>query len=143
MPRNFDELIAEDLSFVLGGETFTMVYVRPEVLASWEDEEDPETALESLARADEKIKLFLRAADHERFDALRARDENPVTSEQLNALLRWMIEVQTGRPTVPLSPSDSGLGSTEATSTDDSPSAPSRPSRRQTVRPVPRARTAG
>ena len=141
MPRNFDELIAEDLSFVVGGETFTMLYVRPEVLAAWEDEEDPETALESLIQANEKIKLFLKESDHARFDALRAREENPVTSEQLNALLRWMIEVQTGRPTEPLSPSDSGPGSTEATSTGSSPSAtPSRPSRRQTVRPVPARR---
>ena len=137
MPRNFDELIAKDLSFVLAGETFTMHYVRPEVLAAWEDEPDLDTAAESLLAADQKIKLFLPEADHARYDAVRARDENPVTSEQLNAVLRWMIEVQTGRPTEQPSPSEPGPGSTEATSTEASAQ---RPTRRQTVRPVARTR---
>lgn len=131
MPKNFDEMLNEDLTFIIAGESFTMHLVRPEVLAAWEDEEDPETSMESLAEADKKIKLFLAPEDHGRWDSLRARDENPVSSAALNALIRWMIEVQTGRPTQTPSPSDSGPGSTEATSTAVRPVG--RGSRRQTV----------
>lgn len=140
MPRNFDELLKEDLSFTVRGQTFTMIYVKPEVLAAWEDEEDPDTALDSIENAHEKIKLFLTEDDRERWDNLRAKEDQPITSEQLRAVLQWMIEVQTGRPTEPLSPSDSGDGSTAATSTGGSPSEQRRPSRRQTVRPVPARR---
>lgn len=136
MPKNFDELVKEDLTFVVAGESFTMHLVRPEVLAAWEDEEDPENSLESLKEADEKIKLFLAPEDHGRWDTLRAREENPVSSAHLNALIKWMIEVQTGRPTQSLSPSEPGPGSTAATSTAVPP--PGRPSRRQTVRPPAR-----
>ena len=38
MPRDFDAELSEDLEFVVAGETFKMKYVRPEVLAAWEDE---------------------------------------------------------------------------------------------------------
>lgn len=142
MPRNFDELLQDDLSFVLGGETFTMHYVKPEIMAAWEDEDEVETAAETIVEADQKVKLFLIPGDQERYDKLREREENPVTSQQLNALLRWMVEVQTGRPTRPLSDSEPGPGSTEATSTESSAEGVPTPAPRgrQTIRPRPRAR---
>lgn len=134
MPKNFDELLKDDLSFILGGETFTMQYVKPEVMAAWEDSPDPETAQDSIEDADERIKLFLLPGDAKRYEELRANEEAKVTSHQLNALLRWMVEVQTGRPTVTASDSQPGPGSTEASSTAPSPSRAQRRSARPPAR---------
>lgn len=117
--RNFDELLEDDLSFVLGGETFTMVYVRPEVLAAWEDDPTDEKAEAALKRLDERIMLFLDPADNgarERYKTLRERTENPITMSQLNALATWMIEVQSDRPTPQPSPSERGRGKGARTS---------------------------
>jgi len=119
MHRDFDqEFVAEDLSFTIGGETFKMSYARPEVLAAWEDEDIPDKSVDALALNDARIKQFLDSSNGagERWDALRAREENPVTMGQINALLMWMVEVQAGRPTIPPSPSDSGPGKTKPSS---------------------------
>jgi len=141
VPRNFDELLQEDLTFILGGETFTMQYVRPEIMAAWEDEPDIETAVETIEEADAKVKLFLLPGDAKRYEELRAREDKPVTSQQLNELLRWMVEVQTGRPTRRASDLEPGPGSTEATSTDASPAQGETPSPRRVMAP-PRKRPA-
>lgn len=112
MARNFDELLEADLTFTIGGETFTMQYVRPEVLAEWEDEPNDDTpAAEILARTTERMCLFLVEGDRDRFRSLRERTEKPIASVQLNALVRWMIEVQSGRPTQTPSLSGDGSGS--------------------------------
>lgn len=119
MHRDFDqEFVAEDLSFTIGGETFKMRYARPEVLAAWEDEEIPDKSVDALALNDQRIKQFLDSSNGagDRWDTLRDREENPVTMGQLNALLLWMVEVQSGRPTVPPSPSESGRGKTKLSS---------------------------
>ncbi len=110
--QSFDQ--AADLEFEIGGERFLMRQVRPEVLAAWEDEQVPEKALDALAETDRRIKLFLDQTNgaNDRWDTLRAREENPVTMGQLNALLIWMVEVQSGRPTVPPSPSAASPGRT-------------------------------
>lgn len=118
MPKNFDELLEQDLEFTIGGETFKMRYVRPEVLAAWEDESIDQKSDELLKRQDERIMMFLAggAEDHKRWMALRERDENAVPMVQVNELLRWMVEVQTSRPTITPSPSAGGRGRTAATS---------------------------
>ena len=123
MLRDFDqEFVAEDLEFKIGGESFKMAYVRPEVLAAWEDEDVPEKSADALVSTDTRIKMFLEPSNGaaERWDALRAREENPVTMGQLNAVLLWMVEVQSGRPTEPPSPSASGRGRTERSSKGES-----------------------
>lgn len=113
MPRNFDEEKADDLEFTIGGEKFTMKFVRPEVIAAWEDEPADTSSAAALQSLDKRIGLFLGGnGEIERWQALRAREENPVTMGQLNSLLMWMIEVQSGRPTMPPSPSASGRGRT-------------------------------
>ena len=43
-------------------------------------------------------------------------DNEPVTIGQMNAILTWLMEEQTGRPTEAPSPSDSGPGKTAASS---------------------------
>lgn len=118
MPRNFDAERYEDLEFVVAGENFKMKYVRPEVLASWEDEITAEKSEDALKQMDARIKLFLDDSNGaiERWDKLRAREDNPVSMGQINDILLWMVEVQSGRPTILPSPSASGRGKTAASS---------------------------
>lgn len=131
--KNFDDMLAKDRDFTVAGETFQWRNVRPEVLTSFEsspsEEDVPDNASDEEKIAaklrndnaawrlmDDQILLFLHKNDHERWRELRAREENPVTIAQLNAILVWLMEEQTGRPTVPSSPSDPGRGRTAATS---------------------------
>jgi len=114
MPRNFDEERKQDLEFVIRGEKFTMKVVRPEVIAAWEDDETPTKSIEALEYTDDKIKLFLANSDgsHDRWDALRKREEDPVSMGELNEILTWMIGVQSARPTAQPSSSAPGRGRT-------------------------------
>lgn len=116
--KNFD--VEKDLSFQVGGESFTMVVVRPEVLATWEDATIPESALEALKLIDERVGVMLGSNGQiEKWQALRARDENAVAMWQLQELLEWMVEVQSARPTESPAPSARGRGKTATTSTDE------------------------
>lgn len=118
MPRDFDQDLSQDLEFKIGGEVFKMKYVRPEVLASWEDEQAADKSTDALEQMDSRIKLFLDASNGalERWDTLRDREDNPVSMGQINDLLLWMVEVQSGRPTIQPSPSVTGRGRTAASS---------------------------
>lgn len=119
MARDFDEMKLDDMTFVVAGETFTMVYVRPEVLVQWEDEEDgeAETAQRAVDRIDDRIVSFLDADDRARWAALRQREDNPVAFVQMREIVRWMVETQSHRPTETPSASADGRGATAATST--------------------------
>jgi hypothetical protein len=66
---------------------------------------------------DAQILLFLEDEEHERWKVLRKREKEPVTIVQINAILTWLMEEQTGRPTQTPSPSASGRGRTAASST--------------------------
>lgn len=121
--KNFDELLSVDRTFTVRGQTFTWTEVRPEVLSAMgrslasqsegEDSEDDEAAWKAI---DDQIKMFLIDEDRERWDTLRARDEEPVTIKQVNAILQYLVEEQTDRPTEMPSPSVSGRGKTAPTS---------------------------
>jgi hypothetical protein len=116
--RDFDQELSQDLEFKIGGESFRMRYVRPEVLASWEDETVGANSESALQTLDQRIKMFIADEDGgERWDALRKREEAPVTMGQMDALLVWMVEVQAGRPTEQPSPSAPGRGRTAVSST--------------------------
>lgn len=117
--KNFDDMLAQDREFTVGGEKFHWRDVRPEVLTSFEpsrngDGPDDDNAAWRLM--DDQILLFVAKDEVDRWKELRARDENPVTIAQLNAILLWLMEEQTGRPTVQSSPSEVGRGRTAATS---------------------------
>lgn len=117
MPKDFDSDVEQDLSFTIGGETFKMRFVRPEVLAKWEDEPLEEKSEDVLKRQDLRIIEFLEGDDAtERWTKLRARETNAVPLVKINELLRWMVEVQTSRPTNPPSPSVAGRGRTAPSS---------------------------
>jgi hypothetical protein len=114
--KNFDEMLATDREFTVGGETFHWRDVRPEVLTSFEPSENGSDANAAWRLMDDQILLFIAADEADRWRELRARDDSPVTIAQLNAILLWLMEEQTGRPTVPPSPSAVGRGQTAATS---------------------------
>jgi hypothetical protein len=115
--KNFDEMLPSDREFTVGGETFHWKDVRPEVLTSFDTDENPGAPVEEVWKViDARVLQFLPEDEHERWRTLRARDENPVTIQQLNAIVTWFIEEQTGRPTEAPSPSASGRTQTKATS---------------------------
>lgn len=118
--RNFDEVLETNLTFTIRGETFSLCDVRPEVIAQWEDEQATDTAMAGLENLDRKIKSLLAEGDRERWDELRAREDAPVNLRQIKALVEWIVEVQSDRPTEPPSPSDGGRGRRAATSTERS-----------------------
>lgn len=110
--RDFDEG-KPDLEFKIGGESFTAMRVRPEVLASWSEINDPlDDTGAALRLLDERVLSFLPEAERERWTALRAREEDPVTIGQMNALLQWMLETSSDLPTTPPLPSAAGHGAT-------------------------------
>ena len=118
MTRTFSN--AQDLTFEVEGEKFTMFVVRPEVLAAWEDAAIPETAVDALKVIDERVCLMLGDNGQvERWHALRARDENAVSIGVLRDVMEWMVEVQSARPTESPAPSARGRGKTATTSTDE------------------------
>lgn len=118
--RNFDELLAPERTFVVRGETFTWQDVKPEVLdkllrANVNGAGEGETA-DTWSNQDNLILEFLVPEDHERWTNLRARDKDPITIRQFNAILEYLVSEQTDLPTQPPSPSPTGPGSTGRTS---------------------------
>jgi hypothetical protein len=115
MAKNFDEQRAEraalDRDFIIGGEHFrARPGVRPEKLSRYDDLDADSTVEETLAIVDELILAMIEEDDnaHERYRALRLRDDDPVTVEDLQELVKWLMEAQTGRPTG--QPGDSSAG---------------------------------
>ncbi len=114
--KDFNDLLAQDRQFKVQDQTFTWRDVRPEVLTMFETDtngDDPNAVWDLM---DRQIVLFLPADEHERWSELRAREDKPVTIGQMNAILTWLMEEQTGRPTEQPSPSASGRGKTAASS---------------------------
>ena len=90
--------------------------VRPEVLSAFETDvngDDPNAVWDLM---DRQILLFLAADEQEKWKTLRAREDAPVTIGQMNAVLTWLMEEQTGRPTEQPSPSAPGPGKTARSS---------------------------
>ena len=114
--KDFNELLANDRQFKVQDQTFTWRDVRPEVLSSFETNvngDDPNAVWDLM---DRQILLFLPEGEQERWKELRAREDSPVTIGQMNGILTWLMEEQTGRPTEPPSPSAPGRGKTAASS---------------------------
>lgn len=114
--KDFNELLAQDREFRVHDQTFTWKDVRPEVLTAFEVDTNGDDTNAVWAMMDQQILLFLPKAEQEKWKTLRADEERPVTIAQMNAILTWLMEEQTGRPTEAPSPSDSGRGSTAASS---------------------------
>ena len=127
--KDFDEARAtrptldEDArSFKLAGETFTIrPFVRADTLAAAGRVSDKSSIADDVDAFDELIVGFLEDADHERYLALRRRETDPVTFNDLMELAAWMVETSSGRPTRQPSPSTAGPGKTGDGSTGESP----------------------
>jgi hypothetical protein len=125
--KNFDEQRSERLSraedertFVIGGEPFLVrAAVRPEATEPWEDIEPGLSHGETLANCDQTILNLIEPAGdaHERWRNLRAREDDPVTLQDMLELIPWMIGTAAGRPTEPPESSSDGRGSTGTTLT--------------------------
>ena len=114
--KDFNELLAKEREFKVQDQTFSWRDVRPEVLSSFETDtngNDPNAVWDLM---DKQILLFIEPDQHDRWKELRAREEQPVTIGQINAILMWLMEEQTGRPTEQPSPSAPGRGRTAASS---------------------------
>jgi hypothetical protein len=116
---NLDEL-SHDMSFIIGGETFTVHDVSPDVLMTMERDEEGEAAEDkgAMERVDEQIVMFLNGDQEQvaRYKALRARDVNPVPLWKILEFRRLLWETQSNRPTEQPSASAVGRGRTAPTS---------------------------
>lgn len=126
MPRNFDEeraaRAAQDREFIIGGETFHgRASVKPEALSAYDRLADSASVTDTLAVVDELILAMIEDeednAGHMRYVALRARNDDPLTIEDLMEITKYLVEAQTGRPTGQPGDSSAGPGTTGTIST--------------------------
>lgn len=128
--KDFDarrkERAERDRGFTLGGETFVMKSgVRPEVLAAYESIDASATPEDKLAQMDGMVLDFLEEEKGEaekRWRKIRAIEDNPVTLQDIQDVIEWLIEAQTGRPTGQPSGSTAGPGATVTPLTGESSS---------------------
>ena len=121
---NLDEL-THDMSFTVGGETFIVHDVPPDVLMTMESDTEAETSKDeeeqksAMERVDEQILAFLNGDEESvrRYRDLRGRTENVVPLWKILEFRRLLWETQSERPTMPPSLSVAGRGRTAPTST--------------------------
>lgn len=106
--KNFDQDLGRtnrreaDRMFQIGGETFTRkASVRPEVLTEFEDMDAGHPAADALRIIDDLIVELLEPHDNAaaRWHALREREEDALSAEDMQSLVEWLIGEMTGRPT--------------------------------------------
>ena len=114
--KDFNELLAQDREFRVQDQTFTWKDVRPEVLTAFEIDANGDDPNAVWGIMDKQIMLFLPDEEQDKWKKLRADESKPVTIAQMNAILTWLMEEQTGRPTEAPSPSASGRGRTGTSS---------------------------
>lgn len=112
--------LIEDREFEIGGEVFEWIYPYWEDIADtfdkdakrFEEEADTlasVTVRETLADYIERIQLFLKPEDRERWVTLTKRRGNPVPHAQYSQLYQWLLEVTSApTPTEPSSQSPDG-----------------------------------
>lgn len=126
--KNFDEerqpvRPVEERQFVLRGVTLTVrPRLRPEAMATLEDAGDHVSSLTVLAEVDKGMRMLLVPEDHDKWEAIRQNDDDPVSLDEMMAVTAWVIEVESGRPTMAPSASTDGRDSTSGSSTAPSPS---------------------
>ena len=116
MSKNFDEErkasidALGDRSFEVGGETFIRrATIRPETALSYaalfQGELTPE---ESLKASDDGILALIESEGHDRWLALRQREDDAIDNKTIQKVLNWLIAEAAGRPTE--APASSGNG---------------------------------
>lgn len=118
----------EERSFKILGEVFiAKASVKPEVLTKYENLEEAEGAQTTLEIIDELVLSMIQdGAEGEeaeaRYRAIRAREDDPIALADLQNIVEWLVERQTGRPTGKPGNSSAGRGRTGGRSTADSSS---------------------
>ena len=125
---NYDEL-SHDMSFTLGGETFEVHDVSPDIIEQWEADEAADSEEEegkngkpketAMQRVDRHILTFMQGDTEmtKRYKALRARKgKEAVPAWKIVAFHNDLYDTQSGRPTVPPTPLAPGAGQTARTS---------------------------
>lgn len=129
--RNFDDsrkksrASEEARTFVLGGETFVLrPAIHPEALEDYDRITPESTIKETLDIVDELILNMIDTRDdsHERYHRVRSNRNDPITIDDLQELVQWMVEMQTARPTGQPGDSSPGQSSTATESTVESSS---------------------
>ena len=129
--------IALDRTFKIGGEEFHRVAgCRPETLLAWseltgDDGAAPADGARAITLIDRLCFDLIDADDRERWVALRAREDDPVTIEDLRDVLNWLVSAVMGRPLEgsPSSPPSSPdpTSTTVSTPLSSSPGTPTEP----------------
>lgn len=128
--KNFDatrkhkNIPVEDRIFVIGGQEFVAKEeVHPSVLVAFDRLDDANVGT-TLDVIDDTILAMIDASNDpsapERYREVRANLDDPITLETMVELARWLVEIQTGRPTGPTSVSEPGRTPTGGPSTGGS-----------------------
>ena len=91
-----------DRTFVIGGETFTCrASVRPEVMFEIAEMDADTPSPQVFAIIDRLVLNMIEPVNdaQNRWRALREREDDPLTINDLNGLVSWLVEQQAGRPT--------------------------------------------
>jgi hypothetical protein len=131
MPRNYDEMRdAEDRTFVMRDELFTIKRCRPEVIGEFTVmEKEYQENLKNLPDDDPVYPTIIAFAEKRlllliddqngavsKWEALRDDPDNPITYGEIMDVSTWALELITGLPTMPPSPSAPGRGKAVASS---------------------------
>lgn len=124
--KEFSSQLESDKKFEIGGQVLEWRYPYWEELAAIFDEDlasvrnggEPGdvTTTQALKDTVERIGLFLENGSREKWAEIAHRKEDPIPLFQISALYRWLLEVTSGRPTVPPSDSEPGGGETDQSS---------------------------
>lgn len=124
MLREFSKELADDREFEIGGMVFRFRYPYwSEAAAIFDGDLTPSGNGDSTFsfKADtqlaiDRVPIFLDDDGPERWKELVARESNPVPRHQIVDVYRWLVQVTSGLPTSPLSPSESGVGGGDSSS---------------------------
>lgn len=130
MAKNFDEQrearVHRDREFTIAGERFTIkAAVRPETIAEWDRVTTDTPSDDGIQACERIVESFLGDQQYALWQQLRASDldGNPISVEDMVAVVQWMVEANTGHPTAPPVSSTRGPQVTDTTSsTEPSPS---------------------
>ncbi len=125
--KNFDleraKRASQNRQFKIGGVTLTRrASVRPEAMMEWEAVTPLTPPADVIAAIDNTIVAMVENGGHKAWKALRAREDDAVTLGDMLEVMQWLVEEQSGRPTLPPSPSSTEPVSSGTTSTGASSS---------------------
>jgi len=114
-----------DRRFKIGGEVFQhRPGVRPETMAAWEEIGRETSASEAIKITDALMLAWIdTTADptaHDRYKALRERENDPISGSDLSHVIMWLYRQSSRRPTVAPASSSDGRETTGTTSTETS-----------------------